>query len=338
MLAHFRSHSLRSTRPHLLCRPAPSCRQLSFTSVRFAEKGTDEAGENGVESADADVEDVKAGDAYETWLKKTGISFRDHDRPRNWLGGIELSLLITSAPFPLNPSFTPPTPVSDQLRNKIYQQFMSDPTVNDVRALSERYGLSLKRVDAILRLKGLEASMKQGKSLQSGFQKGMEKILGVPTEQSISLLSPGMDELGDNATQADYQDEIEGNNEARYRYQRMFWEPVEEGQEPMVTARLQTARSHARKFAQAAEDAKSDPKLLGRRSKPSGDNVHVVERPGRTTLKFVDIGGKFLDVNDRVRRMKEGERRVKLKGKRRAKTSVWANPSDDSQSSSSPSL
>ena len=34
---------------------------------------------------------------------------------------------------------------------------MANPTENNVRALSQRFGLSLKRVDAILRLKGLEA-------------------------------------------------------------------------------------------------------------------------------------------------------------------------------------
>lgn len=38
---------------------------------------------------------------------------------------------------------------------------MEDPTDNDVRTLSERFGLSIKRIDAILRLKGLEAHWKE---------------------------------------------------------------------------------------------------------------------------------------------------------------------------------
>lgn len=46
--------------------------------------------------------------------------------------------------------------MSDQLRTVIYRQFMADPAVNNVRSLAALYGLSLKRVDAILRLKGLE--------------------------------------------------------------------------------------------------------------------------------------------------------------------------------------
>ncbi len=64
-------------------------------------------------------------------------------------------------PFPLNPTFKPPTPVSDELRTIIYTFYMANPAVNGVRALAERYGLSIKRVDAILRLKGLEEHWKK---------------------------------------------------------------------------------------------------------------------------------------------------------------------------------
>jgi hypothetical protein len=57
----------------------------------------------------------------------------------------------------LNPSFKPPTPISDTLKTQIFDQYLANPTVNDVRSLATRYGMSIKRVDAILRLKGLEA-------------------------------------------------------------------------------------------------------------------------------------------------------------------------------------
>jgi hypothetical protein len=59
-------------------------------------------------------------------------------------------------PFPMNPSFRPPAPVSDALRTKMYKEYMQNPQENNVRVLSQRYHLSLKRVDAILRLKGQE--------------------------------------------------------------------------------------------------------------------------------------------------------------------------------------
>ncbi|ETW86864.1 hypothetical protein HETIRDRAFT_244643, partial [Heterobasidion irregulare TC 32-1] len=57
----------------------------------------------------------------------------------------------------LNPSFQPPTPVSESIRNTLYRQFMANPETNSVRNLASRYHLSIKRVEAILRLKGLEA-------------------------------------------------------------------------------------------------------------------------------------------------------------------------------------
>jgi predicted xylose isomerase-like sugar epimerase len=38
---------------------------------------------------------------------------------------------------------------------------MLDPEVNNVRALAAQHGISIKRVDAILRLKGLEAAWKK---------------------------------------------------------------------------------------------------------------------------------------------------------------------------------
>ena len=44
---------------------------------------------------------------------------------------------------------------------------MLDPEVNDVRTLATRHGISIKRVDAILRLKGLEESWKKVRILLS---------------------------------------------------------------------------------------------------------------------------------------------------------------------------
>jgi hypothetical protein len=61
-------------------------------------------------------------------------------------------------PFPMNPSFKPPIPLSDALRTILYQKYMEDPVKNSVRELARQHHLSMKRVDAILRLKGLEES------------------------------------------------------------------------------------------------------------------------------------------------------------------------------------
>ena len=64
--------------------------------------------------------------------------------------------LTLMQPFPLNPSFKPPTPISDAVKTEIWNDFMADPAKSDVRHLAQRHGLSIARVDAILRLKGLE--------------------------------------------------------------------------------------------------------------------------------------------------------------------------------------
>ena len=59
-------------------------------------------------------------------------------------------------PFPMNPSFTPLTPISNTVKTKIYYEYTYDPQANSIRALSNRYGISIKRIDAIIRLKQLE--------------------------------------------------------------------------------------------------------------------------------------------------------------------------------------
>ena len=115
--------------------------------------------------------DVREDPSYEQWLATTGRQYKRADR-RNWLGGtvvrprfpLYAPSSLTNAgrqPFPLNPSFKPPTPLSDARRQQIFDQFIFDPKVNNVRALAARHGISIKRVDAILRLKGLEASWKK---------------------------------------------------------------------------------------------------------------------------------------------------------------------------------
>lgn len=61
----------------------------------------------------------------------------------------------------MNQSFVPPPPISDALRESIWEEFVEDPHTNNLRTLSEKHGLSLKRIDAILRLKGLESAWKE---------------------------------------------------------------------------------------------------------------------------------------------------------------------------------
>lgn len=58
----------------------------------------------------------------------------------------------------MNPSFKPPPPIADTTKEFIYERYMSNPKRFNVRVLSLAFGISMKRIDAILRLKGLEKS------------------------------------------------------------------------------------------------------------------------------------------------------------------------------------
>jgi hypothetical protein len=72
---------------------------------------------------------------------------------------------------------------------------------------------------------------------------------------------------------------------------------------------------------QAYRDAKSDPAIMPRfeRNPPK---VNWVKREGRSTIKFIDVGGKFMDVRDRLNRNKEGERRRRIRQKKAEKAKL----------------
>ena len=85
---------------------------------------------------------------------------------------------------------------------------------------------------------------------------------------------------------------------------------------------LQHARQTAEKHVQAAEDAKFDPKIIGRHSDnppkdqllPSGNTV------GRPIIEFVDVGGKFIDVKEHTARARESARRRTIKDKKKVQS------------------
>lgn len=110
-------------------------------------------------------------------------------------------------PFPLNPSFKPPPPHSDTLRETIYADYLAhfstEPEVAEpcvrvcrtahdqprltardeliLRQLERKYHLPLDRLRAMIRLKALEKKREEveGKQPQRHFQREMERFLGV---------------------------------------------------------------------------------------------------------------------------------------------------------------
>ncbi|KAG6380794.1 eukaryotic mitochondrial regulator protein-domain-containing protein [Boletus reticuloceps] len=228
---------------------------------------------------------------HEHFLKNVAPSFREPS-PRNWLG--------RDVPFPLNPSFKPPIPLSDELRTRLYRAYMIDPKLNSVRALAARHNISIKRVDAILRLKGMEESWKKNKPVQTGFTKGMERLLGVAEaakrkeQDTNELLEDGL------TGKSDRPDSDEGNNRTRQRYQRLFWESVAEGEELVMPNVLAAQRGAA-----------------SARTKFKGKTTLVERAQGRPAIMFTDVGNAFVDEREKERRESEGARRSTLKARKR---------------------
>ncbi|KAJ3301592.1 hypothetical protein HDU93_006821, partial [Gonapodya sp. JEL0774] len=57
-------------------------------------------------------------------------------------------------PFPLNPFFVAVPPVSNAVREEIFQLYESNPQDWSPRKLGVKFSLSIVRVEAILKLKG----------------------------------------------------------------------------------------------------------------------------------------------------------------------------------------
>ncbi|KAL0951758.1 hypothetical protein HGRIS_008430 [Hohenbuehelia grisea] len=287
-------------------RPAqPSCSRFisssrinRYTDLSPEPEPEQVAAEDSATTVQEEPVDRPDAGSYREFLETIGAQYK-HATCKQWLGG--------NVPFPLNPSFKPPAPVPDAVRSKIYHDYMVNPKAETIRQLARTHNISLKRVDAILRLKGMEADWVKGKPLQTGFQFGMENILGVNQihlEQAYRY----------DAHEADTLEEEEHRDAARQRYQRLYWESVpEDGREPVVPLNLERAKTKAKLMALRAEERKSDrelmpliqnPKLFG----PRPPKTLVSKRSGHPTIQFVDVGGKYIDPKDRLHRMANAQR------------------------------
>jgi len=185
-----------------------------------------------------------------------------------------------------------------------------------VRALAAQNHLSMQRIDAILRLKGLEEHWKKEKKpLQTGFTAGMEWCLGV-TRQERHIRERGKVETDPcyDVREADALMEAEGNDPARLRYSKMFWESVPDGQDPITPFKLLEAseRGHKRIIREAISKSRF---LPGKTH--LNNTVRMVASPGRPVIKFIDAGGKFIDKKEISKRIKKQEHRGSLKDKKR---------------------
>ncbi|PFH52346.1 hypothetical protein AMATHDRAFT_140294 [Amanita thiersii Skay4041] len=258
------------------------------------------------------AEESARPESFNEFLRTIGAKYKSAS-PKNWLGG--------EIPFPMNPSFLPPAPVSDTLRTRIYKEFMRDPIKHNVRALSQKYHISLKRIDAILRLKGLENAWMKGRQLQTGFQEGMEKLLGVAEDEKIRAVRHSQEKedwTKYDVHQADLLEQEEDRDAARQRYQRLYWESVpESGGEPIVPAILEQAKQKRMRLSDKASGQGTDhlmPRIKDTEyMKTPREKVQVIKKTGRPTIELVDIGSKFLNADERLKRMAVAERRARVR-------------------------
>jgi len=140
------------------------------------ESSHDDAGQSTTEEKETEeAEPVKLSRRrrkFHEWANGEGKRFKTPSQgTTNYIG---------QTPFPMNPLFKPVLPLSNVVREKIFQQYASDPDIWTVRKLAAEYSISLRRVDAILKLKAQEKQMEsQGIPLQTKYLKGMETLIGV---------------------------------------------------------------------------------------------------------------------------------------------------------------
>ncbi|KAJ2415627.1 hypothetical protein GGI10_001569 [Coemansia sp. RSA 2530] len=92
----------------------------------------------------------------------------------------------SNRPFPLNPAFRPRMPLPDAKKEEIYKDYLSDPVKNTPRILGAKYHISIKRVEAIIKLKAIEHHMVNAGEIvaQKSLTAGMESILGISKDSA----------------------------------------------------------------------------------------------------------------------------------------------------------
>jgi len=229
---------------------------------------------------------------YRQWLTQKALVWL-LPNPRggpNWLGVTEFEEGQDQyrTVFPKNVSFKPPTPLSNNDRDTIFVQWLAQPGDMKVRELSKRYGISLDRVNAIIKLKQYEKDWPEEMTLQTAFCDGMEKYLGVQSRSKV--------DESRHQQQREQQNEID--EDASYaratagvssQFKRVIWEMVGEGEEQIVSVEM------------AKEVEKRQQRLAKARRKM--ENLPTVRvppaKPGRPSWAFVDVGDKFVDSRSR---------------------------------------
>ncbi|SGZ29658.1 BQ5605_C050g12468 [Microbotryum silenes-dioicae] len=223
------------------------------------------------------------GGGFRAWLQGDGAQYRRGIKgATNWIG---------ETPFPLNPTFKPLPPVSELIKTKIYHAYLGNLQTNSppsdlvvVRAISSKFGLSMARVRAIIRLKELEQEWKKrGLPLQINLRQGMESHLGVKTLNEQS----GSNWRGiERSEQGQRVEQIRTEGKAG-------WEMLDEenGERPVFLPLLQ----HLSTSTTNVEAGQEPTPLAAAENVPkkSLSQIKIVEpvRPGRPRFSFENVEG-----------------------------------------------
>jgi hypothetical protein len=84
------------------------------------------------------------------------------------------------------------------------------------------------------------------------------------------------------------------------------------------------ARDDAIRHGRSEKSSKSVDETFGQPDQAWKGAEVISTAAGRPAIKFIDVGTKFLDSKDQLRRMKESERRAKVRGKKVPKRHLMA--------------
>jgi hypothetical protein len=96
-------------------------------------------------------------------------------------------------------------------------------------------------------------------------------------------------------------------------------------QDPVVPLLLEKARTDGKMRRREGKESKDRPPFLRSQENQGTDNsekVKMVAPPGRPMIKFVDIGGKYIDKHDRLARIKRWKHKGMLKTRKREKNKL----------------
>jgi hypothetical protein len=145
---------------------------VRLMSSRFAySSGSESIPDSHVDIFEGIKDTIEKKSGYKEWLAEINQKMAEQSVGPFYLGG--------TIPFPHNPEFKPHSPITDTLRDRLYQLHAADPKNWTPRKLSALFKVAIPRIKAILKLKQEEAKrISDGKLVvNADYVKKMETML-----------------------------------------------------------------------------------------------------------------------------------------------------------------